>query len=62
MADNLQAKGRVQKPQEENFGQKHIHGSYDIKEGLLRQRIFMENVLLRLRHILMLSSANLWQN
>lgn len=31
VADNLQAKGRVQKPQGE-FWAKHTHGSYDIKE------------------------------
>ena len=39
VADNLQAKGRVQKPQGE-FWAKHIHGSYDIKEASSAAHIY----------------------
>ena len=43
VADNLQAKGRVQKPQGE-FWAKHIHGSYDIKEASSAAHIYGKRI------------------
>lgn len=39
VADNFQAKGRVQKPQGEFWGH-HVHGSYDIKEAASAAHIY----------------------
>lgn len=43
VADNLQAKGRVQKPQGEFWGH-HVHGSYDIKEAASAAHIYGKQI------------------
>lgn len=43
VADNLQAKGRVQKPQGEFWGH-HVHGSYDIKEASSAAHIYGKQI------------------
>lgn len=43
VADNLQAKGRVQKPQGE-FWAKHTHGSYDIKEASSAAHVYGKRI------------------
>lgn len=43
VADNFQAKGRVQKPQGEFWGH-HVHGSYDIKEAASAAHIYGKRI------------------
>ena len=43
VADNFQAKGRVQKPQGEFWGH-HVHGSYDIKEASSAAHVYGKSI------------------